>query len=368
MRQDQNARGTNDVFDRAKALSLTHFMEMEMGQPAGKQRGRYVRFPSCPNPECVASTAENNDSVSVADDRQFRCFRCGLHGSIIDVAMLIWGLASPLEAARTILGESSGPRPQRVEISPEVLIKAKAREAALHQALKALCGIVEVAKDDRCNLQYLCQERRIPEAIVRQAQERQLLGFLPSSKSRAVALLNEQLGADLLEQAGLWDRAKYPTPWIAGRPIIFFFPGLRAAEFRLNRAPRSVEKKSLRCGSTPNPWYWEGRDPARALVVEGGIDLLSGVSLGYKGHVIGSPGCNNWQPEWFLKLREKGVSCVDIAFDNDTEADNNPGQTWAQALADFLRDIGMPHRITAPKKGDLNDLLREKFAAILKAA
>ena len=120
MRQDQNVRGTNDVFDRVKALSLTHFMEMEMGQPAGKQRGRYARFPRCPNANCVAGATGDNQSVSVMDDRQFRCFRCGEHGSIVDVAMLLWGLASPLEAARAILGEFSGQRPQRVDVSPEI--------------------------------------------------------------------------------------------------------------------------------------------------------------------------------------------------------------------------------------------------------
>jgi hypothetical protein len=198
---------------------------------------------------------------------------------------------------------------------------------------------------------------------VREAQQRQLLGCLPSKRTNASALLREAVGEQTLIAAGFWDPQKYADPWIAGRPLVFFFPGLQAAEFRLARAAKGEEKKSVQRGSTDYPWFWQGSDTTRAMVVEGFIDLLSVVTLAYPGHVLGSPGCNNWRPEWFERLHETGVQQIDIGFDNDVDAKDNPGQTWADVLSEHLREIGMTYHYAMPKRGDMNELLRTRTQA-----
>ena len=166
----------------------------------------------------------------------------------------------------------------------------------------------------------------------------------------------------MLQAAGLWDR-KYPEPWIVKRPLIFFFPGMTAAEFRLNRAARPDEKKAMRKGRSAYPWFWRGPDGSRALAVEGFIDLLSAVALHYPGHTIGIPGCNNWDPDWFVRLRDMGVRSIDIGFDDDWETRDNPGQRWAGILADTLEDLTIDHRIARPAEGDMNELLKARVAS-----
>jgi Toprim domain len=362
MRMDRfpNFPGNDDAFERAKSRSLSQFLEHELGGCIVKGRGRFTRFSSCPNPDCAAHESRHSERLVVIDDVRFRCFRCGQFGSIIDAAMLLWGIDSPLAAARAVLGEAWTGERRRLQADPQLVAQRQERELARQEALHCLCTVVDLSRDEGPNLAYLCEERAIPQPIVREAQARRLVGFLPASRTRAATLLIERLGAPLLERAGFWDRARYPTPWISARPLVFFFPGLSAAEFRLNRDPRPGEKKSLLCGSTRYPWYWKGEDATRVLVAEGMIDLLSAVALDYPGHVIGVPGCNNWQPFWFAKLKENGVRHVDIAFDNDVHAQDNPGQRWATKLGEFLDELDLSWCNAAPENGDLNDLLKKR--------
>ncbi len=347
-----------DLFEKAKQLSLNDFIRNVLGA-SGKMNRLYVRYPTCPDPACRAVVNAHSVRLVIRDDTTFRCFRCGAFGTIIDAAMLIWGFDKPLDAARALTGELQMPPKRESVLTPEFLAEQEVKRAALNKALLGIRVAADEAFDDKVNLRYLTEERCIPLSVVRDAQERRLLGFLPSSRSRAKQLLVHYVGEDLLRAAGFWD-TKYPDPWIARRPLIFFFPGMTAAEFRLNREPRGDEKKSLRKGSTDYPWFWRGEDDTRALAVEGFIDVLSAVAMGYPGHTVGMPGCNNWDPEWFVKLRETGVRSIDIGFDDDWDTADNPGQEWAGILAEHLRDIRMEHRIARPQGGDMNALLKAR--------
>ena len=361
MLRDPNFPGSNDVFLRAKQLSLNNFIQSQLSATPKHEGSRMVRYAQCPDAACRAVDNPHSNRLLVTDDRSFRCFRCGEHGSIIDAAMLVWAYDTPREAALALLGEGSIPQRREFNLDSSLIKAEQQKESALHQALPLILAITQsYASDPNC-LEYLCKEREIPEAVIKEAQTRRLLGFLPPSRELASATLREALGENLLVTAGLWNPDKYPTPWIAGRPLIFFFPGLRAAEFRLARTPKDAEKKSLQRGSTDYPWFWSGKDSSRALVVEGFIDLLSVVALGYSGHVLGVPGCNNWRPEWFDRLRDKGVDRIDIGFDNDLDVPDNPGHKWAEILGQHLREIGMPYGYAMPKRGDMNELRRARM-------
>lgn len=358
----QNYLGS-ELFERAKNASLNDFIQqMLSAQP--KSRGkRLTRYAVCPSAECRANDNPHSERLMVADDRYFRCFRCGASGSIIDAAMLIWAIATPKVAAHVLLGESAMPLRRVTEMDPQAIAADKAKEHALHLALPRILAAAQDCASDRGCLRYLCEERGIPLQVVREAQKRQLLGCLPSKRSDASAVLRKAVGDDTLIAAGFWDPQKYADPWIARRPLVFFFPNLTAAEFRLARAPKGDEKKSLQRGSTDYPWFWSGSDRSRALVVEGFIDLLSVVAMDYPGHVLGSPGCNNWRPEWFDRLPAIGVTQIDIGFDNDVEATDNPGHKWADILSEHLRELGLTYQYAMPKRGDMNELLRTRIAA-----
>ena len=350
----------SDCFEQAKQRSLNEFIQHELGT-TGKAHGLYVRYPSCLNPDCRASENRHSVRLAVRDDSHFHCFRCGAHGSIIDAAMLLWGLERPLDAARALLGMVGMPARRASVVTTEFLARRTEEEDTLRRALAGIRAAADEAADDAICLRYLTCERCIPMDVIRQAQERRLLGFLPSSRNKSTQLLRQRVGDDLLRGSGLWNPT-CPAPWIAMRPLVFFFPVLTAAEFRLNRAPRPEEKKALRRGRSAYPWFWRGQDGVRALVVEGFIDLLSAVAMGYPGHIIGIPGCNNWGPEWFVRLRDGGVRLIEIGFDDDLDSKDNPGQRWAGILGDYLEEIEVPHRIARPAAADMNELLRLRVA------
>jgi Toprim-like len=355
----QRFRGS-EIFERAKALSLNGFIKGVLGD-SPKNRGRRLRYATCPNASCRAVVNCHSERLVVTDDRYFRCFRCGMNGTIIDAAMLVWGF-DPLDAAKALLGESNVPTRPRIEVDARVIAEERRQTEAVAKALVAVLAAADAAAQDRKNLRFLCRERAIPQAVVREAQARRLLGFLPASRTRATTLLRSCVGDELLVAAGFWDR-KFPDPWISRRPLIFFFPGMTAAEFRLNRAPRETEKKSLQKGVSAYPWFWRGQDPTRAIVVEGFIDLLSVAALGYPGHIVGLAGTYKWQPEWFIKLRDQGVALVERGFDDDRDSPDNPGQTASAVLAEYLDEIGLAHRNVTHPGGDMNDLLRARVPA-----
>lgn len=348
-----------DAFEQAMLLSLNDFIERQLGVTGtvGRSRPEYVRYSSCPNAGCRAAVNRNSVRLVVKDDRSFRCWRCGCHGNIVHAAMEIFGFDRPIDAALFLNGDSAAP-PRRVSVvTPELLAKQKAQKECLTKVLGALLAVTEQASNDVTNIEYLTKVRGLPIDIIREAQNRRLLGFLPSSRKKASLMLKAEIGEDLLKQSGLWIETS-EDPWIAGRPLLFFFPGLTSVEFRLNREPRANEKKSLLKGARDFPWFWRGKDPTRALAVEGFIDMISAAALNYPGHIIGLPGCNSWDPEWFTKLKAMGVIHFDIGFDDDWEMEDNPGQVWASILADHLKDLGASHRIAKPDRGDMNELLR----------
>ncbi|MBU2735922.1 toprim domain-containing protein [Acidithiobacillus caldus ATCC 51756] len=345
-----------DLFAEAKALDLVEFLERYLGKP--RKEARSTRFTACPS---CGQSSKNSVKLAVRD-QWFTCYRCGASGSIIDAAMMIWGIADPLEAAKTLLGEHT---PRAVTIprsSAATDVQSSDLAEYRHQVFTAIRQRTAGQRPDdprwRKAFRYLVDTRCLSESTVAEAMRRLIIGLLPDDPGNAAKTLETICGRPLLEAAGFW-RGKIPG--ISYYPILSFFPKLYSVEFRLARPPREEsERKTLRYGHTAYPWFWRGKDPRATMCVEGIIDLLSAVDLGYTGNILGLPGVNNWNEDMFdAYLKSNPTEVVHIAFDNDQTKDN-PGLLWAGKLQKLLEKKRVQVQLTIPAVGDLNDALRRR--------
>lgn len=366
----------NRVYDTVRGLSLSSFIDREM-KVEGKPSGDTIRYSTCFN----CGSQKNTVKFAVLKgDSHFKCHRCGLHGDILEAAMHMWGMSN-WECALILSGHSNEkPAPkvaQRTvrsqdEIDQEDAVKA----TALRDALIKIHKVTESFKDDEACLDYLVIERGLPIELVREAQRRKMLGFLPTDPKMARKVVLEAVGQEQLLASGLWKEGKKSSA-IFFRPLVFFMPGAYSAEFRILGQPQEDNPKSIRYGVAKYPYVWRAAQPSKkGVVVEGFIDMLSAVALGYQGHVVGTPGCNNWDID---QIKEVGsmlniVQWV-VAFDNDNEELDdeqslasgvlkNPGQTWADRLQKALNEHHLPNVRHAPPVGvDINKLLQLRRAA-----
>jgi len=312
-----------------------------------------TRLSVCPS--CGPARRATSDRLAIIDDRVFYCHVCGAKGSIVDAAAALWQV-SPFDAARILVDGCVCP----VAVTRRAASRDDpATDDALARAIGAIHASVRTCADEPACLEYLCVERALPEGIVRAAQAHRLLGFLPAHPRAATRWLEAHVGRPTLHAAGLW-KPDQPVPWIAHRPIVFFLPGDTSAEFRVLGPPRAGIPKSVRLGRTPYPYFWPAPDPTvrSAMLVEGFIDLLSAVALGYPGAVVGFPGCTQVRAETLRRLAvHHGIARFDIAFDNDVDTARNPGQHAARRVAAMLAECGLPGALVQLPGGDLNDLL-----------
>lgn len=365
------------VYDAVSSLSLSSFIERELGVK-GKPSGNTIRYSTCVN--CGEGPQASVKFAVLKGDSHYKCHRCGDHGDIVEAAMKLWG-KSNWQCALILTGNSSErPAPQltqRQVQSQEEIDKADAEKAAaLREALVKIHQVTESYKDNEACLDYLTIERGLPIELVREAQRRKMLGFLPIEPNRARELVLEAVGKDLLLASGLWKEGKKSSA-IFFRPLVFFLPGFHSAEFRILGEPEGDNPKSIRYGIAKYPYVWRGaKQSRRAVVVEGFIDMLSAVALGYQGHVIGLPGCNNWDID---QLKEVGsilnIAEWVVAFDNDNEELDdekslatgvlkNPGQAWADRLQKALNEQHLPNvRHAPPANMDINKILQQRRAA-----
>ncbi|WP_018949005.1 toprim domain-containing protein [Thioalkalivibrio sp. ALMg11] len=307
-----------------------------------------LRSDSCPS--CGHKAHSNRLGIRAG---RYHCFSCGAKGSVVDAAMAIYG-ASISDTIKRLMREywvheSLGPRvqdnpPPAPQESSETL---KRVVAAVFQAS---------LKDSSDHIRYLRDSRGISERVIREAIERGLLRFLPGNPFRARDFMAEAAGGvDQLVEAGLMKPGK-KMPAGAYRPLLWFFPGLDSIEFRLARSANEGERKALRYGIAAQPSIWEQEGSKSLAVVEGVIDVLSMVDLGYTGDVMGLPGTNAWRPEWFQNRVNKQTT---ICFDGDSG-----GRHGAERLKEILdEEHGIAVDIRCPSSGDINDQLRRRRTA-----
>ncbi len=345
--------------------SLANFLESHLGvKPRG--HGRYVTFSACP--ACGASKDPMSTRISVRNDTTYKCFSCPDKGDVIHAAELLWGLPSFLAAAKALDGDQGDKYQSTVPKRDRAAEEAEAKAHA--ELMKLVFGKLQLAcqafKNDPVVLKYLTgtdeakNERCLPLGVVREAQRRGMLGFMPSDSRAAQRLLVDAIGEDLLRQSGMWKPDK-KLPGVAFRPIVFFLPGMSSAEFRIAEKGEVGSQKSIRYGQLEYPYWWEGTNP-QAMVVEGMVDLMSAVAMGFRGHIMGLPGCNSVRQEWFVAASKRyDIKRWVIALDNDlkkqAEIGRNPGQEWAARVSAMLTDVDLPNCIHAPENGDLNDIV-----------
>lgn len=363
-------------FDDIRQLSLTDFLSRQLRQEPRKM-ARSFRFSVCP--DCgESSTKSVKLKVDVAD-RRCKCHACGFSGDILDVAMVLWGM-NRQECINRLLNRSGTDNPiptiKPRKVIDQAVLDADAKQKA--ESLKlALTKLQELStsyiSDQKC-LDYLMIERNIPQSLIVEAQRRKMLGFLPSDPHECRKVVVDHLGMDLLHASGLWKEGKKASA-IFFRPIMFFTPGAHAAEFRMLGEPNEDNPKSICYGSAKLPYVWTQQGSDRGVVLEGFIDMLSSVALGYKGNVIALIGCGSFQRDWFPYLAKRlDIKHFVVAFDNDDEADAyvrdeknkllNPGQTAAQNLITVLKELKLDHQHRKPPLHvDFNSILQSRQAA-----
>lgn len=322
-----------------ESYALTDFFEDQMGAK-GRMVSGSLRYSVCPN--CGPSSAASI-KCSVRDDK-WHCFSCEEKGDVIDAAAKYYSLL-PAEAAMQLAGECSTtrvkrePKPQ----APRVVRDQAAIDEVIARLLKA-----QKTPDPLC-VAYL-ESRGIPKGIVVSAVFRKLLITLPGDPNEALRYLLDVVGQELLFKSGIWKEGS-KTPAIAYRPLAFVNSDKHGIEFRLIGESAVAIAKTIRYG-LPTPWIWRGND--NAMVVEGGIDMLSAVVMGSERTIYGVPGAKNWEEgdEWILSLKGKDVL---LALDSDKSGDRG-----AKDLAKILDGFETRHRRHKHPEGckDLNDQLK----------
>lgn len=338
----------NSLIDNVKAaVDLQAFLENHGA--SFRRVGRGVRSDVCP---CCGQGAEGSNKLGLLDTERWRCFSCGRGGDVIDAAAALWCLPHR-DALRRLASEqwvSEAMPVRRPQRRRDNEADKQAQRAALKEVLTRLQAAVSKNVPDPEGIAYL-KGRGIPGRLIAQAQSIGMLGFMPGDPFKARLFLEDRVGKGLLMDAGLWNPQK-KMPAIAYRPLVFFFPDRDSAEFRLIRAAEEGERKAVRYGSTARPWYWAGEDGSKLAIVEGAIDLLSMVALGFKGDVIGIPGATVWRSEWLC-----GAARVAVCLDPD-----EAGRQATQRILAACKRLGIEAIDRAPAQGDVNDQLRHRLS------
>lgn len=354
-----------NVFEEAKKLSLVNFLESQLKE-TGRKISQGIRFKTCPN--CGTSKAQFR--VNVLHDLKWHCHSCGEGGSIIDAAVFIWG-TTPLEAAKSLLGLSDEVHvakvkerdPTQVQSSEEAKRASEYKAAFFKKLREKLRGHIDAKV-----MSYLTDQRFIPRELVLKAMERGMLGMLPSDPKKAFEIIKSVASREELEIAEIWKKDS-KMPGISFRPLIFFLPGAYSAEFKLIEPPKFEDQsKSVRYNQSPRPFFWRGEssEDNRTLILEGFIDLLSAIVLGWKGNIICLPGTQSYKPhglEWFFECKRiYETELFIIGFDNDEgrEDGKNPGQIAALELLEAMNEAGLPCINRPPSANDINAFLQQQ--------
>lgn len=346
-----------DRFDAARrAVPLPELWE-KYGR---KLTLRGERFESPYTPCCGESQRKDAGSLYMHQDGAWRyhCFRCTKGGSAVDLVAAEERI-SPTEAVKKLLKEGGGFEvvTGRRETPPKPRVSDAERRQAVARVAKAIRGATTVPLKVR---QYLQNARGISPAVVDEAVARGLLRCLQPNADAADVWLRlnvdeEDLKASRLLKPGSRRMAA------AYRPLVFLTPRGEGIEFATITPPAERVgdmPKSLQYGFKDLPLVWQQRGEVRKiLVIEGGIDLLSVVSLGFSQDtlILGLLGSGTWQRSWVEAAVKKYPQAIwQLGMDVD-----NAGASSSDTLAGVLEELGARSEMLAPWGGgkDWNDTL-----------
>lgn len=331
------------VFDVARRVALpvlakNHGITM-------REQGRSYGSKTCP---CCGEGSETSNALSMFVSNEgiwrWKCWRCNMGGTAIDYAAAIWGVTDN-EAARRLASDPNYTGATFASATPP-----KAQPQANPDALKeVLDALVHHGCEDPKVLNYLVRDRGIGANVVKEAAQRGIARALPSDPYSCFRYLVERVGEGRLRAAGLWkEGSKWPA--IAYRPLVFLLPEHSGAEFRMIREPSGQEPKAIRYGRLEWPWFWRG-DLSSITVVEGAIDMMSLVTMGERGSIMGLPGATSWREAWFKKCAKKYPQAEwRLGLDSDAA-----GKTAAEAIETALAPV--PAKRIVPTQKDWNEML-----------
>lgn len=330
-----------DFKDVVNNYSLSAFFEGDMGAK-GKKVSNGVRYSACPN---CGPSSDASVKCSVRDNK-WHCFACEDRGDVIDAASKFFGV-SAAQAAMQLVNEAA-PMPVK-RSAPIPVPRVERDQEAINLVIEKLLKAQKMP--DEASVVYLAS-RGIPKGLVVSAVFRKLVVTLPGDPNDALRYLLDVVGRDLLVKSGIWKEGS-KAPAIVYRPLAFVNSDRRGIEFQLIGASSVAMAKAIRYGE-PAPWIWRGNE--HAMIVEGGIDMLSALVMGTERTIYGVPGAKNWSEDdaWLVGLRGKNVL---LATDND-DAGNRGANDMANALKGFQTTL---KRHVLPEGWDLNDQLKQQL-------
>lgn len=295
-----------EMFALAKSVFLPELLKSRYGLRV-KTQGHGFGVDYCPN----CSTAEGNQnkvSLFVSGGIwRWKCFSCGIPAS----SAIDWVVMAEKVTAKQAVTVITDTVHDIVPVRQVAPVKREVQETYFPEVMKLLARSThkKTAQD------YL-KRRGIGNEIVDEAFSRGLVCSLPADPYQAKGFLEETLGVPLMQRTGLLKAGKR-WPAVAFRPVVFP-QGNSGAEFRMTSIPKNGEPKSIRYGRLVTPWWWAGKESNRVIVVEGAIDGLSVVQMGWTGHVMALPGVSSWDSSWLGRLdtRYPGIE-IYVGLDSD---------------------------------------------------
>lgn len=345
-----------DRFGAARRAVPLPQLWQEYAKPIGKHADG-TRFTTAFTPCCgAASTRDDAGSLFItsAGEWRYKCFRCSGGGSAVDFVAAMEHITDTAACQRllergggfqTIMGREPDP-PRRRVVSAD-------KAAAVGRVIAVIRTCERVDPQVR---KYLAG-RGIPDAVVDEAHGRGLLRTLPANHDAADVWLRLKVEPEDLRVSGLL-RVGGRRAAAAYRPLAFLAAGNSAVEFRAIEPTTGDAPKALQYGSNAWPLAWKPRGAvATVLVVEGGIDLLSAVALGFGQDtlILGLLGAAAWSEDRIAAIREKYPHARwQIGLDGD-----HAGCAASDKLLAVLSGMGATAERVTPWGGgsDWNDTL-----------
>lgn len=352
--RDMSLAQQEGLMTRARKVDLLQFMT-SLGI---KYRSHSTSVSCLYCPSCLESTV-NSTKVSITG-HLWNCWACGKGGTVIDYAAYYWEI-STIEASKKLVDMSGNSFFGGVVESASAYVKSAA-SAFVNTRPKEVRDYSAFLKKlhyeghtfNKEAFEYLTKVRGISEKVITEAVQRGLIRFLPSNPHEATKWLLTKFQKAQLIKLGLWrEEAKYP--WIVMRPMICFLPGFTSAEFRMIKAPKEGDIKSIRIGHSEKPYFWKGKTSESLAVCEGVLDLLSLIDMNWKHDIKALPGTQTFNEEILDDYKT-----VFTLTDND-----KAGIEVAAQIDKVAKERGQKSIVKHPALGDINKELiaKKKLAA-----
>jgi hypothetical protein len=214
---------------------------------------------------------------------------------------------------------ATAPRPKT---SPDVKRKALHKVLTFLKGERLPAGVVD----------YLSKTRYLSKAVIMDAYNRGILRGLSTNPENADMTLRLGVGDQTLVDAGML-KPDGKRCAAAYRPVIFIPPG-NALEVK---SIGGGKPKAIQYGQASRPLIWMPDGAVkRVIVVEGGIDLMSIVDLGFSRNalLLGILGSSSFKDEWVQAIKDRfGPVPWELSQDND-DAGNNSANSIAAVCTD----------------------------------